>query len=101
MLYTPLIGIIFIVITIFVHKNTYKDRTYNCKENKYEYDKNDRLRFPIWLLLLLFLFLVPYLNIILFIVGIICYFVSITTEDIFFNPPKKLRKLIDFLNKDL
>ena len=101
MLYISLVGVIFIAITIFIHKHTYKYRTYNYKDRKYEYDRDDRLRFPIWLLLLLSLFLVPYLNIVLFILGIICYSFTIFSEGIYFNPPEKLKKLINFLNKDL
>lgn len=57
------VGIIIFLITMYVHKHTYTDIQYDCKTSTYKYYEEDRMPFPIWLLILLFaVSFVPVLN---------------------------------------
>lgn len=95
-----IIGVIIFLITVYVHKHTYKYASYDRKTGNYEVDKEDKFPFPIWLLILIFaISFIPILNIILFIVGLIAYIIELSSEDVYFVPTGVIKKILDFLNK--
>lgn len=98
-----ILSILFIVITIYVHKHSYKDYiSYDRKKDEYKFDEKDRFKLPLWLFLIgVILLLIPILNIILFIAGVVWYILNYCDNSIYFSPSGIMKKIINFFNKDL
>ena len=98
-----ILGLILLVITYIIHKNTYS-KEYNYKNNSYNYEK---LPSPLWMWILAFLIsIIPFLNIIIFIFAFIIYFILVfVEEDISLNPKSKVyktfNKIITILTKNV
>lgn len=96
-----IIGVINTIITYYVHKHTYrtKRRVYGY-DFKYVYE--DRMHCPLWLLILAFIVsMIPFLGIILFIVGFIGYIINIFCEQIYFKPTGTVKEVFNILSKEV
>lgn len=84
-------SILLLAITIFVHRHT---RDF-CSE--------DRLKFPIWLLLsMIVIAIIPVVNLAVFVVGVIVYLLNIAYCNIEFHcNPKWLKPFVNFLCKEI
>lgn len=97
-----ILGLILLVITYIIHKNTYS-KEYDYK-NSYNYEK---LPSPLWIWILAFLIsIIPFLNIIIFIFASIVYFILMFIEgDISLKPEGKVYKICNkiktILTKDV
>lgn len=104
-----IVGLILFLITLFVHKHTYK-RQY---ENKFCFTGEyfTKLKTPLWLVLIIFIIsCIPYLNIIGLVVGGCIYLCAISTskygngKSLYLFRVKEdsiLDKILKFLNKDI
>ena len=95
-----IIGIILFVITLYVHKHTYREKVGDEYKN--------RLTCPLWLVILIFfVFCVPYFGISLFFVGGISYCMVCSEEypSLYLKSEGAIGKikdlLVNFLNKEL
>lgn len=97
-----IIGLIIFFITYYIHKHTYDYRKYNHKTKEYEYDIEDKLPSPLWVILIFFIIsMVPILNILFFIVGAIIYFINISKEDVYFKSEGIIKKIFKLLTKEV
>lgn len=88
-----IIGIIIFLITLYVHKHTYRISYCN---------KTVNIPTPMWFIIVTsFVSIIPVVNIIVFIFGLVIYIVAYINEDIQFKATGVMRKLIDFLNKEV
>ena len=94
-----IIGIIMLCVVLFFYNNLYGTWKYTYSRSKKEY--SDKLEMPLWLLVLLILgFLIPILNIGLFIFLVVIFLCGI--NDVFylhFKEKSFMSKLIKFFNK--
>lgn len=91
-----IIGIILFAITLYVHKHTYGEMVKGVYK--------DRLPCPLWLVILAFIVAcVPFLGIVLFLVGMIGYLVSSTGSypDVYFKAEGIVKKIKDLLTKEV
>lgn len=97
-----IIGIIMLCVVLFFYNNLYETCEYRNFSSKIEY--SDKLEMPLWLLVLLILaFLIPILNICLFIFLVIKFVVNIVDNDLYLHFKEKsfMNKLIKFFNKKI
>lgn len=104
-----IVGLILFLITLFVHKHTYKRHYKNEFYCKGEYFT--KLKTPLWLVLIIFIIsCIPYLNIIGLVVGGYIYLCTISTSNygngksLYLFRAKEdsiLDKILKFLNKDI
>lgn len=111
-------GVIALFIVLFLLKNAYRDktaiyekeeydafgRTYTRKGKLLRYEYSNKVKMPLWLFALLVIaFLIPIVNIILFLGGIIGMIICICNDDIFihFSDKTICGKIGKFLNKDV
>lgn len=95
-----IIGIIMLLVVLFFYNNLYGTWNYTCSRSKKEY--SDKLEMPLWLLVLLILgFLIPILNIGLFLFLVFIFVNGIIDNDIYLHFKEKsfMSKLINFFNK--
>lgn len=95
-----IIGIIMLCVVLFFYNNLYETCNVSFKNSKEEY--SDKLEMPLWLLVLLILgFLIPILNICLFIFLVFKFVLGILNYDIYLHFKEKsfMGKLIKFFNK--
>ena len=93
-------GLIMLCVVLFFYNNLYKSYNISFKSSKEEY--SDKLEMPLWLLVLLILgFLIPILNICLFMVLCIKFVFGILNYDLHLHFKEKsfMSKLIKFFNK--
>lgn len=102
-----ILGLILLVITYIIHKNTYsKESKYDYKSSIYCYNY-EKLPSPLWIWILAFLIsIIPFLNIIIFIfVSIIYFILMFIEEDISLKPEGKVYKICNkiktILTKDV
>lgn len=88
-----IIGLILFFITLYVHKHTY---TVDYRGNI------NKTVTPVWAVILaIVVSMIPIINIILFIVGLVAYIVNYAWGDIYLTPAGVIKKLFDFLNKEV
>lgn len=98
-------GVIALSVLLLVWKNTYRKRGFVDYYNSNEFVYSNRLRLPLWLLLIFIaVFLTPILNVVATIVAIVIF--SIKSNDgwyIHFDIKKNsiLSRIIRFFNKDI
>lgn len=95
-----IIGIIMLCVVLFFYNNLYETCKYSNFCSKKEY--SDKLEMPLWLLVLLILgFLIPILNIGLFLFLVFIFVNGIVDNDIYLHFKEKsfISKLINFFNK--
>ena len=91
-----IIGIILFAITLYVHKHTYGEKVKGVYK--------DRLPCPLWLVISAFaVACVPYLGIVLFLIGLVLYLVSSLQSypDIYFKAEGTVKKIKDLLTKEV
>ena len=91
-------GLIMLAITIFIHKHTFTV--------VYSYKSSTTYRkapFPMWMLLFIIIIsIVPIVNIIAFLIGVISYCMGLAEEDIIFRCELKwYTKIVKFLTKEV
>lgn len=94
------IGLIMLCVVLFFYNNLYKNYKISFKNPKEEY--SDKLEMPLWLLVLLILgFLIPILNICLFMVLCFKFVLGLLNYDLYLHFKEKsfMSKLIKFFNK--
>ena len=94
------IGLIMLCVVLFFYNNLYKNCKISFKNSNEEY--SDKLEMPLWLLVLLILgFLIPILNICLFVFLCIKFVLGILNYDLYLHFKEKsfMSKLIKFFNK--
>ena len=95
-----IIGLIMLCVVLFFYNNLYKSYIISFNSSKEEY--SDKLEMPLWLLVLLILgFLIPLLNILLFIALLFKFVLGILNDDLYLHFKEKsfMSKLIKFFNK--
>ena len=95
-----IIGIIMLCVVLFFYNNLYETYNVSFKNSKEEY--SDKLEMPLWLLVLLILgFLIPILNICLFIFLVFKFVLGMLNYDLYLHFKEKsfMSKLINFFNK--
>lgn len=91
-------GLIMLAITIFVHKHTF------TVANKYRSPVTyEKVPFPMWMLLFIIIIsIVPIVNLIAFLIGVIGYCIGLAEEDIVFRCELKwYTKIVKFLTKEV
>ena len=102
MIWFFILGIVFFLITFYVIRHTYEDRDFDYKEKVYKYKESDRIYLTIgWYILIFAIYLVPILNVAVFLWALIVYIVYTIDEDIYFNPTGAIKKIFDFLSKEV
>lgn len=111
-------GIIALCIVLFLLKNAYRDRTAIHEEEEYDafgrtytrkgkllgYEYSNKVKMPLWLFVIIIIVgLIPILNIILFLGGLIGIGILRSSGDIFihFNDKSICGRIVKFLNKDV
>ena len=111
-------GVIALCIVLFLLKNAYTNRKPIYEQEKYEaygktftregkrlgYEYFGKVKMPLWLFALLVIaFLIPIVNIVLFLGGMIGMIICICTNNIFihFSDKTILGRIGKFLNKDV
>lgn len=95
-----LLSIILLLITFFVHSNTYEITVLRHEGNFEKY----KIKAPLWLVILVVIgLLTPYINVIVFSVGAFLWVMNIIIEKsiVFYNTSKLYKKIINFLNKKI
>lgn len=92
-------GIIMFLIALYVHKHTYiKELQYRDKEDK-------KCPSPLWAAIsALILLCIPVFGIIVFVVGLISYSIYLSgamETEIYFKPTGVVKKIMDFLKKEI
>lgn len=102
-----ILGLILLVIAYIIHKNTYsKESKYDYKSSTYYYNY-EKLPSPLWIWILAFLIsIIPFLNIIIFaLASIVYYLLMFVEEDIGLKPENKAYKILNkiktILTKDV
>lgn len=97
-----IIGLVIFFITYYVHKHNYDYRYYNHEKKEYEYHNDDKLPSPLWVILIFFIIsMVPIFNILFFIIGAIWYFMNIHAENVYFKSEGIIKKIFNFLTKEV
>lgn len=105
-----IIGLILFSITLFIHKHTYVKEfeiIYKGYNVRYICKGSHKIKCPLRFVLLSFILsIIPFINIIWFIVEIISYIVELLDKDPYGTPKYYLKcpifyKIIDFLNKEI
>ncbi len=90
-----IIGLILFFIVLYIHKHTYYKVEY-----KKEYSK--KVSTPIWLIIIaLVISFIPILNIFAFFVVLGGFIIDYKAGDACFKPNGVIKKLFDFLNKEV
>lgn len=91
-------GIIMFLITLYVHKHTYIRRYYGGR-------RDEKCPSPLWAAIIaLILLCIPIFGAILFAVGLISYSIHLSgamETEIYFKPTGVVKKIIDFLKKEI
>jgi len=95
-----MVGVIILTITIWVHRHTYG---VTRKHGEYVADLDDPAPFPMWLLLsVVVVSFIPIANVVLFITGMIIWFINYTEDEVRLgNLPKWFKSVQEFLTKQV
>lgn len=95
-----IVGVIMLTITIWVHRHTY-GAIY--KHGEYVADLDDPAPFPMWLLLsVVVVSFIPIVNVILFLIGMMGWFINCAENDVRLgNLPKWFKSVQEFLTKQV
>lgn len=89
-----IIGLILFFITLYVHKHTYIVDSWDNTIKK-------KVSTPLWLVILGFIVsLIPILNIVAFVVGVVTY-TLIYTREVKFKPTGVVENILNFLKKEV
>lgn len=95
-----MISVVILTITIWVHRHTY-GVTY--KHGEYVADLDDPSPFPMWLLLsVVVASFIPIVNVVLFLIGMMGWFINYIENDVRLgNLPKWFKPVQEFLTKQV
>lgn len=95
-----IVGIILLTITIWVHRHTYG---VTWEHGEYVADLDNPAPFPMWLLLsVVVASLIPIVNVILFILGMMGWLINYAEDDVRLgNLPKWFKSVQEFLTKQV
>lgn len=101
-----MVGVIMLTITIWVHRHTYGviyKHGEHGEHGEYVADLDDPAPFPRWLLLsAVVVSLIPVVNVILFIVGMMEWIINYVEDDVRLgNLPKWFKSVQEFLTKQV
>lgn len=95
-----IVSVIMLTITIWVHRHTYG---VTRKHGEYVADLDNPAPFPMWLLLsVVVASFIPIVNVILFLIGILAWFISYAEDDVRLgNLPEWFKSVQEFLTKQV
>ena len=94
MLINLFLGVILLLITYYIHTNT--------KSLDWDDNYSDIKIKRIYKILIIIVAFIPFLNVVLFIIGLICWMVSIGCGDVVFKPNSKvLNRILNYLKEEV
>lgn len=102
MIWFSIIGIVFFLIILYIVNHTYEYRSFDYEDEVYEYKEKDKFRLAIWQYLCIAIgCLVPFINLIIFFTFTFSHFLALNDKEIYFKSTGIVKKIFDFLSKEV